>query len=287
MYSSGADVKRVVKSRSPDSSKRDFGSLLVVGGSDVYSGAPALAGMAALRTGCGLVVIGAPTPVASTIRAYSPNLIVHPLPGDVLNPGCLSVVSELVVSSNALVLGPGLGQNSGTREVVPSIVELAAHYRKPVLVDADAIRILADSKAAFRNVIITPHLGEFKAVSSTPAPRNLAEKVRVCRNFALQHSCVVLLKGHNTVISDGQRVKINRTGNPGMAVGGMGDVLSGIIGAFLAQGSNRFFSAVAGAYVHGSAGDLVLKRTGFHMVASDLLDALPMVLRRYDKRNQR
>jgi len=130
-------------------------------------------------------------------------------------------------------------------------------------------------------------LGEFKAVSSTPAPRNLAEKVRVCRSFALEHLCVVLLKGHNTVVSDGHRVKINRSGNPGMAVGGMGDVLSGIIGAFLAQGSDGFFSAVAGAYVHGMAGDLVLKRTGFHMVASDLLRALPMVLRRYDKRSRR
>jgi NAD(P)H-hydrate epimerase len=103
----------------------------------------------------------------------------------------------------------------------------------------------------------------------------------------MENSCIVLLKGHNTVVSDGRRVKVNPTGNPGMAVGGMGDVLSGIIGAFLAQASDRFFSAVAGAYVHGLAGDLVRKRTGFHMVASDLVEALPTVLRPYDRERRR
>ena len=278
-------MKRIVTPRHSDSSKRDFGCLLVVGGSEVYSGAPALAGMAALRTGCGLVVIAAPTSVASTIRAYSPNLIVHPLSGNVVGPRCLGELRKLIESSDALVLGPGIGLDPKTRATVPSIVGMVAKSRKPVLIDADALRILADEKRLFReaNAVITPHAGEFRAISGEKVPNGWRRRANVCKRFALKHSCIVLLKGHNTVVSDGHRVKVNRTGNPGMAVGGMGDVLSGIIGAFLAQGSDRFFSAVAGAYVHGLAGDLVRERTGFHMVASDLIEALPTVLRRYDR----
>ena len=285
LYSGPADVKQVVRPRYPDSSKRDFGCLLVVGGSEVYSGAPALAGMAALRTGCGLVVIAAPTGVATAIRAYSPDLIVHPLSGNVISANCTDELSRLLEYCDALVIGPGIGRNPETREAISSILKTAAQKRKPTLIDADAIRALADRRNLLgeTSAIITPHAGEFSALSGTEVPNDWRKRVSICKSFALEHSCVVLLKGHNTVVTDGQRVKINPTGNPGMAVGGMGDVLSGIIGAFLAQRSDRFLSAVAGAYVHGSAGDLVRKRTGFHMVASDLIEALPTVLRRYDR----
>jgi len=289
LYSGPADVKRVVRPRHPDSSKRDFGSLLVVGGSETYSGAPALAGMAALRTGCGLVVIAAPISVASTIRGYSPNLIVHALPDNVVSARCIDELSRMLESSDALVLGPGIGLNPDTRDAIHSIVELAAQNRKPILIDADAIRVLAERKSLLRDTsaILTPHAGEFKAVSGKDVPNGWRQRVMICKGFALEHSCIVLLKGHRTVVSDGHRVKVNSTGNPGMAVGGMGDVLSGIIGAFLAQGSDRFYSAVAGAYVHGLAGDLVRKRTGFHMLASDLIEALPTVLRKYDRESRR
>jgi len=289
MNSGPADVKRVVRPRQPDSSKRDFGCLLVVGGSEVYSGAPALAGMAGLRTGTGLVVVAAPTSVASTVRAYSPNLIVRPLSGKVVNAGDMDELTKLLESSDALVLGPGIGLDHETREVIPTIVEMAAQKRKPTLIDADAIRALADRRSLLRgaNAVITPHVGEFRAISGSDVPNGWRQRTTICKKFAMEYSCIVLLKGHNTVISDGRNVKVNRTGNPGMAVGGTGDVLSGIIGAFLAQGADRFFSAVAGAYVHGLAGDIVCKRKGFHMVASDLIEALPTVLRRYDRESRR
>jgi len=234
-------------------------------------------------------VIAAPGLVASTIRSYSPNLIVHPLPGRAVSTRCMDALPKLLESSDALVVGPGIGLSPQTRHVLPSIVEMAAHSRKPILVDADAIRVLADRKDFLRdaNAIITPHAGEFKAISGENVPNGLRERVNMCKNFARKHSCIVLLKGHNTVVSDGRRVKVNQSGNPGMAVGGMGDVLSGIIGAFLAQGSDPFFSAVGGAYVHGLAGDLVRKRTGFHMLASDLIEALPNVLRKFDRESPR
>jgi len=285
MYSTVADVKRVVKPRRIDSSKRDFGCLLIVGGSDVYSGAPALAGLAALRTGCGLVVLAAPEPVAGAIRAYSPNLIVHALSGRVITEQDLDKLSSLFLSSTALVLGPGIGQDPETKDVVPQIIELAGQRKKPLLIDADAIRALAGRQEYLRrsSPVITPHAGEFKAISGIAPPNGWKARAPLCKKFAAEHSCTVLLKGHDTVISDGRRVKINPTGNPGMAVGGMGDVLSGTIGAFLAQGTPTFEAAVAGAYVHGLAGDIVLKRKGFHMLASDLVEALPEALKKHDR----
>jgi NAD(P)H-hydrate epimerase len=161
---------------------------------------------------------------------------------------------------------------------------MTAQAKKPILVDADAIRALAERKEQLKhaNAVITPHSGEFRAISGIDVRLKGKQRLPICRKFARDYSCILLLKGHNTVVSDGRRLRVNRTGNPGMAVGGMGDVLSGIIGAFLAQGADRFFAAAAGAYIHGLAGDAVRKRKGFHMVASDLIEALPYVLRRYD-----
>jgi NAD(P)H-hydrate epimerase len=244
--------------------------------------------LAALRTGSGLVVIAAPSSVAPTIRAYSPNLIVHSLSGNNVSPCGVDELSKLFRSSDALVLGPGIGLNPETREAIPLIIETAAQNRKPILIDADAIRALSESKHLLRdaNAVITPHVGEFRTICGMDVPNGLRQRAKLCKRFAMEYSVIVLLKGHNTVVSDGHHVKINRTGNPGMAVGGTGDVLSGIIGAFLAQGADRFFSAAAGAYLHGLAGDLVCKHKGFHMVASDLIEALPNVLQRYDRESQ-
>jgi len=258
---------------------------LIVGGSDVYSGAPALAGLAALRTGCGLVVLAAPESVAGAIRGYSPNLIVHALSGRVITTRDLDELSSLTLSSTAVVLGPGIGRDPETKDAVPKIADLAAQGKKPLLVDADAIRALAGRQESLKrsSPVITPHAGEFRAISGIDAPNGWKARAPVCKKFAADHSCTLLLKGHDTVISDGRRVKVNPTGNPGMAVGGMGDVLSGIIGAFLAQGAPAFEAAVAGAYVHGLAGDIVFKRKGFHMLASDLVEALPEALKRHDR----
>jgi NAD(P)H-hydrate epimerase len=184
-----------------------------------------------------------------------------------------------------MVLGPGIGRSEETNKTILLLMEASAKARKPVLVDADALRALAESKRvlAKAKAVITPHAGEFKAISGEDAPQELRKRISLCKKFAADYSCVLLLKGHNTIVSDGNRTKVNPTGNPGMAVGGTGDVLSGIIGAFLAQGAERFQAAVAGAYVHGLTGDLVHRRKGFHMMASDLIEALPSVLQAYDR----
>ena len=273
----------VVKARGRYSSKRDFGCLLIVGGSEVYSGAPALAGMAALRTGVGLAIIAAPRSVAASIRGYSPNLIVHSLNSDVVSSEQIERVSSLTAASDALVLGPGIGRHPETRQAIPLIIKEARKMGKPTLIDADGIRALTEAKELLKGVLITPHAGEFKAISGLEAPQLWRGRLPICRKFALEHGCVLLLKGHDTIVTDGSRAKVNCTGNPGMATAGTGDVLSGIIGAFLAQGAEPFSAAVAGAYIHGVAGDTVCRQKGFHMVASDLIEALPTVLRKYDR----
>ena len=283
MYSGLADVRVVVKARGRYSSKRDFGCLLIVGGSEVYSGAPALAGMAALRTGVGLVMIAAPRSVAATIRGYSPNLIVHSLNSDVVSSEEIEQLSRLLAASDALVLGPGIGRHPETIQAIHLIIKEARKIGKPILIDADAIRALTEAKELLKGVLITPHAGEFTAISGMQAPQLWRDRLPICRNFALEHGCVLLLKGHDTIVTDGSRAKVNHTGNPGMATAGTGDVLSGIIGAFLAQSAEPFSAAVAGAYIHGVAGDLVCRQKGFHMVASDLTEALPAVLRKYDR----
>ena len=285
LFTGPADVRRVVKARSVYSHKGDFGYLLIVGGSDVYSGAPALAGMAALRTGVGLVVIAAPKVIAPTIRSYSPNVIVHSLGSDVVTSDDVPKVTQLIGRSDALVLGPGIGLDPETKRAIPLMVDRAVEMNKPILIDADAIKSLAGQVELLKgaNTIITPHAGEFNAIAGIDAPPRWRERLPICTQFATKYSCVLLLKGHDTIVTDGQRVRLNRTGNPGMATGGMGDVLSGIIGTFLACGAEPFHAAAAGAYVHGLAGDLVRRAKGFHMVASDIIEALPSILKVYDR----
>ncbi len=239
--------------------------------------------MAALRTGAGLAIIAAPKSVAATIRGYSPNLIVHSLNSDIISSEQIQQLSQLVAASDALVLGPGIGRHTETIQAIHLIIKEARRIRKPILIDADAIRALTEAKELLKGVLITPHAGEFKAVSGMEAPQPWQDRLPICRQFAMEHGCVLLLKGRDTIVTDGSRAKVNHTGNPGMATAGAGDVLSGIIGAFLAQGTEPFSAAVAGAYVHGVAGDLVCSQKGFHMVASDLTEALPAVLRKYDR----
>ena len=230
-----------------------------------------------------MAVIAAPRSVAATIRGYSPNLIVHSLNNDVVSSEQIQQLSRLLASSNALVLGPGIGRHPETIQAIPLIINEAHKIEKPVLIDADAIRALTEAKELLKGVLITPHGGEFKAISGVEAPELWRARLPIAKKFALEHGCVLLLKGHDTIVTDGSRAKVNNTGNPGMATGGTGDVLSGIIGAFLAQGAEPFSAAVAGAYIHGVAGDTVCRQKGFHMVASDLIEALPTVLRKYDR----
>jgi len=279
------DVRKVIKPRNRFSSKRDYGYVLIVGGSDVYSGAPALAALAALRTGAGVSFVAAPDAVANVIRSFSPDLIVYPLRGSFVTVAHVDYVREILGRVNSVVLGPGIGTHPETRRAVWGIVEAVKEAGLPMVIDADAITSLKGNLHRIRDsrLVLTPNSGEFRAISGLKAADDWRDKARPAMGFARKVGCTLLLKGHHTVITDGEVLRVNRTGNPGMATGGSGDVLSGIVAAFLAQGQPPLLAAAAGAYVHGRAGDLVMKERGFHGIASDILEKVPAVLKPFDR----
>lgn len=278
------DVRAVVKPRSPESKKGDFGRLLVVGGGPGYSGAPAFAALTALRTGVDLAFVAAPRSVSEAIRGYSPNLIVRRLSSDYLVPEDLPLLADLASKSTSIVVGPGLGLEEETRRAV---LEFMRGVNIPMLVDADAVKALREEPAMLRGrpAVLTPHAGEFAVMSGLQLPGGEAlwERVEMVKEVAGMMGVTVLLKAHVDIVSDGDRFKVNATGNPGMTVGGTGDVLSGVAGAFLGWGAQPFRAACAAAFVSGAAGDMAAGEKGFHIVATDVIEKIPEVLKRFDR----
>ncbi|MGQ9538394.1 MAG: NAD(P)H-hydrate dehydratase [Candidatus Bathycorpusculaceae bacterium] len=278
-YAGPGDVALALRRRVPESHKGDYGRLLVIGGSETFSGAPALVALAALRTGVDLVYVAAPWKTAHDISAMSPDLITIKLDGDHLNITNIPPLRTYVERADAVVLGPGLGLHVETKDVVKTLIEIAESACKPLLLDADGLKAFAEFKRKLTvPSVLTPHAGEYSIMTGRKLPENLTDKASEVQKTAAELSAVLLLKGPVDIIADEKRLKLNFTGNPGMTVGGTGDVLSGIVGAFLAQGADPFEAAVAGAFVNGVAGDFVFEEKGYHMVASDLLQWIPKVL---------
>jgi NAD(P)H-hydrate epimerase len=278
-FAGPGDVLLVAKPRPSESHKGDFGRLLVVGGSETFSGAPTLVAQAALRTGVDLVYVAAPEKTAYAISSLSPDIITIKLEGKHLNPNNLNTLKPYVEASDAVVLGPGLGLHPETREAVKGMVEAVEKSGKPLLLDADGLKAFANFKRKLGvPLVLTPHAGEYATLTGKKPPEPLSQKVLQVQRTAASLNATVLLKGSVDVVSDGTRVKLNFTGNPGMTVGGTGDVLSGIAGAFLAQKADCFEAAVAAAFVNGAAGDFVFEEFGPHMVATDLIRHIPKVL---------
>ena len=278
-FAGPGDVSIVLKPRAAESHKGDFGRLLIVGGSETYSGAPTLAALAALRTGVDLAVVAAPRETAYAISSMSPNLITLKLEGEQLSKRSLSVIRPHLEKATALVMGPGLGLHRETQETVNEIINIVQTKKIPTLLDADGLKAFAEPKRRIEApAVLTPHVGEYEMLTGNRLSTDLDKRAGSVRRTAQDLDAVILLKSHIDVISDGYRVKLNFTGNPGMTVGGTGDVLSGIVGAFLAQGVDPFEAAVAGAFVNGAAGDFVRAEKGYHMVSTDLLDWIPKVM---------
>ncbi|MHA1961251.1 MAG: NAD(P)H-hydrate dehydratase [Candidatus Thorarchaeota archaeon] len=266
--------------RPPDSRKGNNGRILIIGGSDVYSGAPALAGMAALRTGADLVTVAAPEPVVPAIRAYSPNLMVRSLGTRVLLSECIDSLLDLVNNSDVIALGPGLGLEPGTSSAVLSLVESIVSMKKPLVIDADGLKSLANSGITLDpgTTILTPHWGELSLLldESLEPKTSLGQRVDMARIVSEMYDTMVLLKGPVDVVAgpDGH-FKLNRTGVPAMTVGGTGDVLTGICAALLARGEASFHSASAAAFVSGLAGELAFDEFGNHILATDVVERIP------------
>jgi len=209
----------------------------------------------------------------------SPDLITIKLEGDHLNPSDVATLRPYLEKSTAVAMGPGLGLHKDTRGAVKEIVKLVEKVNVPLLLDADGLKAFAEFKHKVTSpMVFTPHAGEYQILTGKEPPKELNEKAAEVRKTADELGAVILLKGHVDVISDGKRVKLNFTGNPGMTVGGTGDVLSGIVAAFMAQGVDPFEAAVAGAFINGAAGDFVQRERGYHMVPSDLLNLIPCVI---------
>jgi NAD(P)H-hydrate epimerase len=252
----------------------------VIGGSSRYTGAPALVGLAALRSGVDLVTIAAPAETALVISTFSPDLITIKLPGRDFEPAALSKLREDLERADALVIGPGLGTAASTQEAVIELARiLAKDYPKlPVLYDADGLKAMATERRLLRNPrwLVTPHAREFELLTGTDLPLDVPGRIEQIRAAAKELGCVVMLKAYVDIIATpGGEVALNETGNPGMTVGGTGDVLVGIIGTFLAQGAEPFRAAVAGAYVCGRAGDLCYQDKNYEFTASDVIEKLP------------
>ena len=273
------DVALAVKPRRPEAHKGTFGRLFVIGGSSIFSGAPALAAMAALRTGVDIVSVAAPEKTAAVISSMSPALITIKLKGKHLNSGNLSTLEEHLDSASAVVLGPGLGMHSETKEAVKEVFEQLEEAGKPLLLDADGLKAFAEFKRKVElPLVLTPHAKEYEILTGNKLPTDLEERADAVQRMARKLGATILLKGPTDVITNGTEVKLNFTGNAGMTVGGTGDVLSGVVGGLLAMDADPFRAAAAGAFINGAAGDFVAAKRGFHMIPTDLLEYIPKVM---------
>jgi hydroxyethylthiazole kinase-like uncharacterized protein yjeF len=278
-FAGPGDVLLAKKTRTASAHKGDFGRLLVIGGSKVFSGAPTLVSLAALRTGVDIAYLAAPAKTAYAVSSVSPNLITLKLKGNHLSASNMTALQPYLETVDAVVMGPGLGVHAETRDFVQACVSAIESAGKPLLLDADGLKAFAEFKRPLKvPLVLTPHAGEYAILTGRKLPENVKECIAEVQKTAAELKAVVLLKGQVDVVCDAKRVKLNFTGNPGMTVGGTGDVLSGVVGALLAQKTDPFEAAVAGAFVNGAAGDFVAEEKGYHMLATDLLDRIPRVL---------
>lgn len=274
--------------REAESHKGTYGRVMIVGGERGKAGAPTLAGMAALRSGAGLVTVVVPRGVQDTVASFEPSLMTVGL-GD-LNCGMLlqkhlSEILEHAANQTCLAVGPGMGTGPGTQRLVHALYH---ELSQPLVVDADGLNALAARKECLEHPaglrILTPHPGEFARLYGESCDEDLPRRAEQAAKLSRQDKTgqtIVVLKGHRTIVTDGEQLAFNQTGNPGMATGGSGDSLTGIITALLGQGLSPWQAARLGVHVHGLAGDLAANELGeVSLVASDIVDFLPLAFQK-------
>jgi hydroxyethylthiazole kinase-like uncharacterized protein yjeF len=287
------DVSPLFPARVPDANKGKFGHVLVVGGSLGKAGAAAMAGMSGLRVGAGLVTVATPASVLATVAGFAPEIMTEPLAET--DAGTISLrareygrFDNIAAGKNVLAIGPGVSRNPESAEFLRTIVQNA---RVAIVLDADGLNAFEgcaqklDGKQ--RPLVLTPHPGEMARLVGLTVPEVQRDRIGIARSFAREHNVVLVLKGHRTLVAapDGT-VWVNTTGNPGMAKGGSGDVLTGMTAGVLAQHPDRALeSAVAAVYMHGLSGDVARNLVGeYTMVATDLLSMLPFAFQRLQQR---
>ncbi|MBI2876514.1 MAG: NAD(P)H-hydrate dehydratase, partial [Candidatus Tectomicrobia bacterium] len=279
------EIRRYLRPRNPEANKGHFGHVLVVAGSVGKTGAAAMASYSALRAGAGLVSLALPQSLSGTMETTYPEVMTLPLPETAegtIDLAARDLVAELLPRMKVLVIGPGLTTHSRTAEFLREVLK---ETRVPTVVDADGLNGLADHLSLLQEtsapLILTPHPGEMSRLNGIPIAAIQQDRIEVAQRFAREHGVILVLKGARTVIANPEgRVYLNPTGNPGMATGGTGDILAGMIGGLVAQGWGLLEGVLAAVYLHGLAGDLAVQRTGeICLVATDLLDSLPAAIR--------
>ncbi len=272
-------VLSLLPDRDPWGHKGSFGKVLLLCGSRGFTGAAYLAAMGALRTGAGLVYLGVPESIYAIEAVKLNEPVVFPMPevDGKLSEGAVPEILNRLPQMDAVLIGCGLGQSEGTFAVVKAVLENA---KCPVVLDADGITLLSSHMDILRGrtcpTILTPHDGEFKRIGGVITENRMESAA----GFAREFGCILLLKGHRTCITDGVTQYLNCTGNPGMAVGGSGDVLAGMIVALLGQGLAPLEAAACGAWLHGAVGDLCAEKLGqYAMLPTDMLMELPRLLK--------
>ena len=283
------DLAPLIAPRPPAANKGNFGHVLVIGGAVGKAGSVAMAGMAALRVGAGLSTVGTPKSVLPTVAGFHPELMTEPL--EETEAGTISKramgyghLDALAKDKTVLAVGPGISRHTETAEVVRTVVK---KYQQPMVLDADGLNAFegraGELNGKGRSLVITPHPGEMARLIGSSAAAVQRDRLNLARAFAREHEIIVVLKGHRTLIAapDGT-VWVNTTGNPGMATGGTGDILTGMTAGFIAQNPGRVLEAVCAAvYLHGLAGDVARETMGEHsLVATDLIKSLPEAFRR-------
>lgn len=274
-----------LQKRKPDTHKGSYGHVLVLGGSPGLTGAVCLAAQAALTSGAGLVTAGVPESLNDIFEIKLTEVMSRPLPGrqGYLSPKAFAAIKEFSEKADIIAVGMGASRSADTARLLLKVIQ---EIDKPMVVDADALTALASNltvlaKRKTKNLILTPHLGEFSRLLKLDTVKIKKRRKELAKQFAFRYNLALVLKGSRTLVSDGKQVYENRTGNPGMATAGSGDVLSGIISGLMAQGVSCFTAAKFGVYLHGLAGDCAAKaKTQICLCASDLINYLPPALKK-------
>jgi hydroxyethylthiazole kinase-like uncharacterized protein yjeF len=265
--------------REKDSHKGQNGRVLVVGGSDMYHGAPILSGLGAHNSGADLVFLYVPGGNYDVTRASSPDFIVRKYEGDYLTPKSVKQILDFSKECDVLVIGPGLGAREETEDAV---VQILKKIKIPAVIDADAIKAVGEHPGVLKkiNAVVTPHAREFKTLTKNRLPKGQKNRIKAVSRGAGRLSSVILLKSPTDIIASHERVKVSNTGNPGMTVGGTGDVLSGMVASFISQGVGIFDSACCATFVIGAAGDELSRWKGHAYTTTDIVGEISSAIKR-------
>lgn len=283
------NFKNIIPKRRLNSNKKDYGHVFILAGSLGLTGAAYLCSQAAILSGNGLVTLGIPKSLNRIMAIKLTEVMLKPLEETKeasLSYKALPAILKFSQKADALAIGPGLSQNAQTQKL---IIDLIKKINKPLIIDADGLNALAKNISILKNnkkeIVLTPHPGEMARLIGKTIAYVQANRKKVAKEFSLRYNLTTVLKGYNTVVASPQgEIWINKTGNPGMATAGCGDVLTGIIASLVGQGIKPFAAAKLAVYLHGLSGDLAAKEKGqISLIAGNILNKLPVIFKRYSK----